>query len=117
MSPALLKSRYTWAEFQPQEILEKIACLTTKRFRQKLAPLFWERQNTTKKDKRVEQYAAFVRTQLGDTQTMVTFDRVLRIDGIPLATPAKVALNIIQGEFTPCNPVGLYVHGLTEYEQ
>ena len=109
-----IKSRYNWTEFHPQEILQKIACLTTKKFRQKLAPLLGKTKHN-EQDKRVEQYAAFVRPELSDTQTLVTFDKVLRIDGIPLATPTKLALNIIQGEFTPCNPVGLYVHGLTEF--
>ena len=111
-----IKSRYNWIEFHPQEILEKIACLTTKKFRQKLAPMLGKTKYD-EQNKRVEQYAAFVRSELGDTQTIVTFDKVLRIDGIPLATPTKLALNIIQGEFTPCNPVGLYVHGLMEYKQ
>ena len=110
-----IKSRYNWTEFHPQKILEKITCLTTRGFRQKLAPVLGEIKHD-EQDKRVEQYAAFIRPILGDTQTIVNFDRVLRIDGIPLATPTKMALDIIQGEFTPCNPVGLYVHGATEYK-
>ena len=111
-----IESRYSWTEFHPQKILEKIVCLTTRGFRQKLIPVLGKTKHN-EQDKRVEQYAAFIHPKLGDTQTMVTFDKVLRIDGIPLATPTKIALSIIQGEFTPCNPVGLYVHGLTEYKQ
>ncbi len=110
-----IKSRYTWTEFNPQKTLQKLSCITSRGFHKKLASVLGKTKHDGK-DKRVEQYAALIRPKLQDTHAIVSFDKVLRINGTPLATPTKLALAIVQGKRTHCNMKGLYINGLTEYQ-
>ena len=109
-----VKNRYTWGRFAPKEIIGRLSCTTTKGFRRKLEKLLG---NAKHEDGDVEQYAAFIRHRLEEGRSFATFDRILRINNIPLASPGAVSLDITPGKRTDCNPVGLYVNGTTEYEQ
>ena len=112
-----VKNRYTWEEFVPREIVGRLSCITTKGFKKKIEKMLGNLKHEGKESERVEQYVAFIRPRLEEGRSFVSFDRILRINGIPLATPGEISLDIIRGARTACNPIGLYVNGITEYKQ
>ena len=104
-----VENRYTWTEFHPQKIVGKIECVTVKDFQKKLTQDLGKDKYKNQEGKKIEQYAAFIVPEIGGKNSLVSFDRILRINGNPLAVAMKLSLNIIQGKRTPCNPKGLYV--------
>ena len=82
--------------------------------RQKLTSLLGKEKHDNIKEK-IEQYIAFIRPSLSDSSSQVQFDRIIRINNIPIIVPTKLELSIIQDHKTRCNPTGLYVNGATEY--
>ena len=112
-----VENRYTWTGFAPKKIVESLSCTTTEGFRKKLETALGDAKHQNKDGETVEQYAAFVKPRLKDDRSFASFDRILRINAIPLASPQEIALDIVQGARTDCNPVGLYVNGVTEYER
>ena len=112
-----VKKRYSWAEFEPKEMVENLSCTTTEGFRAKLEKALGNIKHESGEAETVEQYAAFINPRLEGDRSFATFDRILRINGIPLATLGEISLDIVQGKRTDCNPVGLYVNGTTEYER
>ena len=109
-----IEDRYTWTEFNPQEIVGKIECMTVKDFQKALIRDLGKDKYKNQEDKKIEQYAAFIVPEVSGKDSSVSFDRILRINGNPLAVPMKLSLNIIQGKRTPCNPKGLYVNKIME---
>ena len=108
-----VKHRHTWEQFDPEAILDGISCKLTKGFLKKL-----EKKLKAKKRKRgkddLSQYAAFVRVRIDDGKFSALFDRVVRINGLPLVTASGVSLDIVRDARTGCNPRGLYVNGIVE---
>ncbi len=106
--------RYSWKEFIPGAITENLSCIATGSFLLKL------RENLAKKKQgdgktKVEQYAAFIKSTLQEGQALASFDRILRINGVPIVSPMELSLSIVQRQRTECNPTGLYVNGLKEF--
>lgn len=107
-------TRYDWKEFDPMRILKDLECITTKTYRKKLLKLLGEEKHNNK-DEKIEQYISYVRPVLGKNEAHASFDRVIRINNIPIIVPTELDLTIIQDVKTRCNPTGLYVNGATEY--
>ena len=110
-----VKRRYNWEFFNPPQILKRISCLSTPEFRARLKKVLGKKTLTESKDGNLEQYVAFIRPVLKEDRALVSFDRVLRMGGMPLASHVQLSLKIIQGDRVGCNPLGLYVHGVSEY--
>ena len=111
-----IKTRYSWAIFDPPGILEKLSCYTTEGFLAKLKETLGKEKYDSKKGQTIEQYVAYIRPRLEEEKAYASFDRILRINGIPLVTPTQIALELVQESMNPCNPMGLYVNSLTEYD-
>ncbi len=107
-------TRYDWKEFDPMRILKDLECITTKAYRKKLLKLLGKEKHNNK-DEKIEQYISYVRPALGKNKAHASFDRVIRINNIPIIVPTELDLTIIQDAKTRCNPTGLYVNGATEY--
>ena len=110
-----VRSRYTWQEFDPATIAAKLDCVGTEEFLKKLEESLGKKKHTNKEGQSVEQYAARIVPKLEKDTSFASFDRILRINGVPLATPSQVAVSIIREGPTACNPLGLYVDSLVEY--
>lgn len=108
-----IESRYNWREFDPQKILYKAHCLSTKAFHQKLKGLLGKKKHPNGKGKKVEQYVAFIRPILKGKKFYAKFDRILRVNDLPMIVPSQVRLQIVQDSKTPCNPLGLYVNEMS----
>ena len=110
-----VKTRYTWDRFDPKEIAGRLRCLGTPEFLKVLEASPGQGGRAGEDGERVEQYAAFVKPSLHDGKPLASFDRVVRVNGIPIASPTEISLHIVQGARIPCNPKGLYVDATTEY--
>ena len=108
---------HTWENFHPDKILEGISCIVTPGFRGRLKKTLGDKEYEGKDGQSLEQYAAFIKPRLAEGRTFVSFDRIVRVGGIPLATSMEAALGVVQDGRTPCNPIGLYVDSLSEYER
>ncbi|MCB0308575.1 MAG: hypothetical protein KDD48_04330 [Bdellovibrionales bacterium] len=109
--------RYNWQTFDPDQILKTIEPLSTSAFRKGLGKILGKQKAENKEGQSLEQYVAHIHPKLTETQATASFDRILRINSVPLVVPVQVSLHIIQGTRTPWNPFGLYVDSLTEYQQ
>ena len=110
-----VETRYTWDRFDPKEIVGRLRCLGTAEFLGKLEASLGKKGFLGGDGERVEQYAAFIEPRLQDGKPLASFDRIVRVNGIPIASPVEVWPRIVQGARIPCNPKGLYVEALTEY--
>ncbi len=108
--------RYSWKEFIPKAITGKLSCIVTENFLLKLKENLAKKKTAEGKTK-VEQYAAFIRSTLQEGQALASFDRILRINGVPIISPVELSLSIVERQRTECNLTGLYVNGLKEFSK
>ena len=107
---------FQWNSLDPEQITRNIAPLVTDDFRsQELAQLNTEKSKTFA-GKSVKQSIAGLTVQITKSSTIATFDIVLRVDGVPLVVPTQVELELVQGDQTRWNPLGLYVNGETIHD-
>lgn len=111
-----LEQMFRWDKLSPEMILRQISPMVTQglsdRIRQELS------QKTEKdfKGKTLSQSITNVHIEVTEKNVVASFDKVLRLQGIPLVVPTELAFNIIRGSQTKWNPLGLYVNGLVEHE-
>ncbi len=107
---------YQWDTLDPNHIGEDIAPLVTDNFRaQEIAELSQEKDKDFM-GKKVKQSVAGLGIQITKDSTVATFDVVLRVDNVPLVVPTQVSFQLVQGDRTQWNPLGLYVAGEIVYQ-
>lgn len=127
-----VRLRYTWNAFDPDKIVKAVAPLSTDGLQEKLkellgkktsAPSAAQAQTTsgtaqsTAGNQSLEEDISHVRVLLTDKDAIASFDRILRINGIPLIIPSEVSLQIIQSTPTHWNLAGLFVNGVIEHDE
>jgi hypothetical protein len=68
------------------------------------------------KGKRLAQSITFIKVKVLSDRVVCHFDRILKIEGMPLVIPTDVTLSMIEGRSTRLNPKGIYVGGIEEHE-
>lgn len=116
LASEFVKIRYEWNSFEPKTITKKLEPLTTEDFRTRLLEEIGKKSFQNKQGESVEQSLARVRPDVSEKAIIVSFDRVLRINNIPVVVPTQVSLLLAEGPKTYFNPLGLYVNGLIEHE-
>lgn len=111
-----LKALYVWSEYNAEKLARQIAPLTEDALVPKILDGQAQRLNRQFKDKKLSQEIAFVNIQVLDDRVVCRFDRVLKIEGIPLVIPTEVSLAMLQGSQTDLNTMGIYVSGISERE-
>jgi len=111
-----IKARYEWENFEPQVIVKKLEPFTTEALRTKLFDEFGKKGFQNKPGESIEQSVSRVRPDISDKAVLATFDRILRINGVPVVVPTEVSLLLSEGPKTYFNPMGLYINGLIEHE-
>ena len=51
-----------------------------------------------------------------EEKAQVTFDRIIRVEGVPVLAPMELEFELIKGKATRWNPQGLYINGITQKE-
>ena len=64
----------------------------------------------------VSQYVGNIRVSVTQEEITATFDRIIRIKGIPMVSPMQVSLQLLQEAPNESNPWGLYVNGMVVHE-
>lgn len=64
----------------------------------------------------VDQYAANIETIVSEKEALAKFDKIIRINGIPLLVPTEMSFQLIKTKPTKWNPYGILVNGVIEHE-
>jgi len=109
-----LASLYVWKEFNGERIARTVAPFADSALVAKVVDAQSQKYVKELKGKRIAQAITFVEVDVQESKVVCRFDRVLKIEGIPLVIPAEVTLAMEQGEPTRFNPMGIYVTGILE---
>lgn len=110
-------ARYTWTQLDQNSIIRGIEPISTNGFLTKLSDQLGKRKLDLKEGQKLEEIAVNVRPVVNQKEALASFDRIVRINEIPIVVPSEVALDIVQGKRTRWNPLGLYVNGIVEHEK
>lgn len=113
-SKRFLTALYVWPEFNGEKLAREIGPLAEDALVGKILDAQAQKYGKQFKDKKLSQAITFVKVEVQDDRVLCRFDRVLKIEGIPLVIPTEVSLAMLQGSQTDMNPMGIYVSGITE---
>jgi hypothetical protein len=111
---SFLASLYVWKEFNGERIARAVAPFADSALVVKVVDAQSQKYVKELKGKSIAQAITFVEVDVQEAKVVCRFDRVLKIEGIPLVIPAEVTLAMEQGEPTRLNPMGIYVTGILE---
>ncbi len=111
-----LNALYVWNEFKPEQLAREIEPFAEKGFVEKVIAGQSQKYGKELKGKKLSQAITFVEVEILEDRVVARFDRVIKIEGIPLLMPTEVVFSMIQGSGTRINPMGIYVSGITERE-
>lgn len=107
---------HKWEKLEPELILKQISPFTTEGLEEKIKSLLYQRRDRDFKGREVNQDIAHIKVKISEKEIVTSFDKVLHVNGIPLVMPSEASFQIINGETTRWNPMGLYVNGILEHE-
>jgi hypothetical protein len=111
-----LADLYVWDEFSGEKISHEIAPFVEDDLGSQIIGTQSQKYLKELKGKHLSQSLAFVKVSVLEDRVVCKFDRVLKIEGIPLVIPTEVTLSMVEGEPTTFNPMGIYVGGIKENE-
>ncbi|MCB9092879.1 MAG: hypothetical protein H6621_00095 [Halobacteriovoraceae bacterium] len=106
---------YVWEELNPNLTASQLAPITTEGLNEKLRGILIQFRDKEFKDKKMSQSVANVKVTVTENKVIATFDKLLKIENVPLPVPTQISLNIVSGSRTVWNPRGLYVNGVIEH--
>lgn len=114
---AYIKLRYEWdGELNAEKVSRNISPYVTDGFRKKTLSTLKHLKNKEFKGKKLDQGHTKARIQVSDSSTVAHFDRVFRINGVPLPVPTQISFELVRGEVTVWNRLGLYINSVTIHE-
>lgn len=113
---AYLSSLYVWPEFSTERLAREISPFSEEALVPKLVSAQEQKYGNDLKSKKLAQAITFVEVEVLEDRVVARFDRVLKIEGIPLVIPTEVTLSMIKGVASRLNPMGIFVSGITEHE-
>ncbi len=112
-----IELRYEWnGHLNIEGISQDISPFVTNGFRKKTVLQLKRLQNKEFKGKKLDQGHSKPRVIITDKSTTASFDRILRINGIPLPIPTEISFNLVRGQVSYWNRLGLYINGMTIHE-
>lgn len=111
-----LKALYVWTEYKTDQLRKEIGPFVDERLIEKLISGQAQKYEKDLKGKKLAQAITFVEVEVLSDRVVARLDRVLKLDGVPLIIPTEVTVNMIQGESTQNNPMGIFITGVTENE-
>ncbi len=111
-----VRLRYEWSSFNPEQIIKSLEPVTTEGLRSKLLQEFGKKTQENKAGATIEEVVARIRPDVSEKAVLATFDRILRVNGVPIAVPTEVSLSLVEGPKTAVNPIGLYINGVIEHD-
>lgn len=111
-----LSGLYAWPEFSGQALAKEIAPYAEEALVGKIVDTQALKYGKDFKGKKLAQEISFVKVNVLEDRVVCTFDRILKIEGIPLVIPTEVTLSMLRGSATRENPMGVFVSGILENE-
>lgn len=109
-------NRYEWEDLDEEELIRNLSPFTSEGLLAKIREQFKKGPEKEFKDKAVTQYVSKnIQFSFTNDKVTATFDRVLRLSGVPLIDPAQISFSLVRGTKTRLNPQGIYVNGITEH--
>ena len=108
--------RYKWKELNPVVIANSISPMVTDGFKRKTQKELEGMRNKGFKDKKLVQSLSNIEVRVTKSRTVAIFDRILRVNGIPLLIPTQISFFLVRGEKSFWNQMGLFVDGITIHE-
>jgi hypothetical protein len=112
-----IEKRYQWKKLNLEDVLHHIQPITTSGLLDKIKEdlVTFIKNDLSKKN--FQQAVANIDVKVSDSSITASFDRVIRVDGLPLVAPLQLSLELIRGSRTRFNPVGLYINGIIEHQR
>lgn len=107
---------FKWEKLEPDKIVKEISPFTSDALTEKIKILLLQRRDRDFKNQAVSQDIAHIKIKVSEKEITATYDKVLRIAGIPLVVPCEASFQIVDGPVTNWNLLGLYVNGIIEHE-
>lgn len=106
--------RYEWNDLDSDRISKNLAPITTSGLNKKLKKIIEELKIKNFKGKAVSQTVTDIKVSVTKEKVIARFDKILKIEGLPLPVPTLIHLQILPDSITHWNPEGLYVNGVIE---
>jgi hypothetical protein len=111
-----VRLRYIWEEVNLKKTLLDIRPFVTSGFSKKTGLELKNFMSDEFKDKKLSQKISGIDVMVTDKSTIATFDRILRVNGIPLIIPTQMSFALVKGERSYWNTLGLLINGVTIHE-
>ena len=111
-----LKIRYEWDNLDPQAKQKSLSPITTSGLQQKLFKLLTYLKNNEFQGKETSQAIVNIKVSVTKEKVVANFDKLLRLEGVPIPVPTTVSLHIIKGIPNIWNPIGLLINGVIEHQ-
>lgn len=106
--------RYKWDKLDVKKISKSLSYLTTKGFNKRVQLELKKLRAELKGH--LSQDITDIKVIVTDKDTVASFDRVLRVNGVPLLIPTQMSFKIVKGDRHSLNPSGLEINGITIHE-
>jgi hypothetical protein len=107
---------YVWNDLNSDVMSRKVSPYVEPELLQKVIDAQVGRYAKELKGKKLEQDLSFVKVQVLPDRVVCHFDRVLKIEGVPVVIPTDLTLAMIKGASISGNLLGVYIAGITEHE-
>lgn len=117
MVKRFIESRYQWKKINLSEMLQNIHPLSTPGLFSKIEQDVANFVKKEMKTKNFSQSVSQIEVFLDKNNIIARFDRIIRVNDLPLVAPLELSLQIISGSRTRLNPIGLYINGIIEHQR
>ena len=111
-----LEALYVWSDFNSQALAKEIAPYLEDALVGKIVEAQSNKFGKDFKGKKLAQEIVFVKVDVLEDRIVCSFDRILKIEGIPLVIPTEVTLSMLRGSPSRTNPMGVFISGVLENE-
>ena len=112
-----LHIRYEWDKLDPQAKQKGLSPIVTDGLQKKLLKLLTHLKNKEFQGKDTSQAIVNIKISVTKEKVVARFDKLLRVEGVPIPVPTTLSLHIIRGTPNVWNPVGLLVNGVIEHQE
>ena len=112
-----LHIRYKWHKLDPQTKGQSLTPIVTDGLQKKLFKMLTHLKDKEFQGKETEQAIVNIKVSVTKEKVVASFDKLLRVEGVPIPVPTTLSLHIIQGKPNIWNPIGLLVNGVIEHQE
>jgi hypothetical protein len=111
-----LTALYVWPDYNADRLKKEIAPFVEEELLGKLIDAQNQKYEKDLKGKKLSQAITFIEIEVLGDKVVARFDRILKLEGVPLVVPTEITLNMLKGSSSHPNPMGIYITGVTENE-